>query len=119
MSVTNIIHNFLIVVCLNSDNTTINAVNITQLLLQQTNQPESIPAEPANQNSQPSQPSNQEPQQEQPANQDLEPGTVVIIEPKNKVQAQLVSCLTAIQCIEPLSCMFAQVIKVLFIRFQR
>ena len=109
---------FLIVVCLNSDNTTINAVNITQLLLQQTNQPVSFSDRPANQNSEPSQPANQEPEQEQPANQELEPGAVVIIEPKNKVQAQLVSCLTAIQCVEPLSCMFAQVIKVIFIMLQ-
>ena len=33
---------------------------------------------------------------------------VVIIEPKNRVQAQLVACLGAIQCVEPVACMFAQ-----------
>ena len=70
-----------------SGNTTINAVNITQLLEDQSTTQE--------------QATTQRPPEE--------PSRVVIIEPKNKVQARLSSCLTAIQCREAVSCMFAQV----------
>ena len=70
---------------ISGNNTTINAVNITHLLNNPTTDSPDIP---------------------EPSNND--PSGVVIIEPKNKVQAKLSFCLSAIQCIDPVSCMFAQ-----------
>ena len=69
-----------------NNSTTINAVNITQLFsIGESSKPIEAPG-PIKDND----------------------TRVVIIEPKNEVQAQLSFCLNAIQCIDPVPCMFAQ-----------